>query len=373
MFAFPSRSSGVVLAAVGLLSVPAWAQEQETARLQGLLFQLKQTIEAEAERYSIGIAAEPAEKNGLAVREVMPNSAAAKAGLQKGDLITALNRAPLNKLEDLARAIAESKGEALHLQINRDGKAQGITVKPERRAGGLLQIIEEAEEGRTPQKPNPGTPQRQPDGNPATRLQPRTNPPGSGWVPGPGQPGAMARAMSLMTGPQSPHAPLPDDMEVTISKKGNKPAVIKVTQGVKTWKTDETELGMLPVPAQAYVARHLSKPQMGIGMMPANPVSDRPQVGPQGGPQLGGPLQFQLKLGEDGGVEKAPLNASPTNPPKVKQLPGGGLQIEIREADQKEQPKSKKEPEDKKKEPAQGAGPRFKVIPGGIEVEIGEK
>jgi hypothetical protein len=41
-------------------------------------------------------------------------------------------------------------------------------------------------------------------------------------------------------------------MEVKISKKGNEPAVIKVKQGDKSWKTTEKEMGMLPGPAQAY-------------------------------------------------------------------------------------------------------------------------
>jgi hypothetical protein len=366
MFEIKRHSFGVILVGLAMLfAAPGWAQEKEAVRLEQLLFQLKQKIEAQGGHYSIGLAAEPEEKGGLLVKGVLPGSPAAKAGLKEGDVITKLNRAPLDKVEDLRTAIAESKGEALHLQITREGQAKGITVTPDKR-GGLLQIVEEEEkEARAPTKPN----------------QPRPNQPGApaggGWMQIPGQPGApgsaqggIVRGLSMMAGGAAPHAALPDDMEVTISKKGNKPAVIKVTQGVKTWKTDETELGMLPQPAQAYVARHLGKLQSPLGMMmPAPHPGSTPQIGaPQGSaPQGGPPVQFRLKLDEQGKAEPKPSSISP----KVKQLPGGGLQIEIREEGEKEKPQANPAP--KKDESSKGAAPRVKVIPGGVQVEIGEE
>jgi len=158
-------------------------------------------------------------------------------------------------------------------------------------------------------------------------------------------------------------AQLPDDMEVKVTKKGNKPAEIKVKQGVKSWKTTENELGMLPQPAQAYASRLLGRPAMG-GMPGMPAMSGSMSGGPQAGAGVAAPMHFELRLDKDG---KAELKQPKAIAPNVKQLPGGGFQIEIREEGEEAKPK------DKKPDPGKGAGPNVKVLPGGgIQVEIRE-
>jgi regulator of sigma E protease len=61
---------------------------------------------------------------------VAPDGPAAQAGLQTGDLVTAVDGRRLAHWEDLERAIAGSSGRALRLTVARDGSARDVIVTP---------------------------------------------------------------------------------------------------------------------------------------------------------------------------------------------------------------------------------------------------
>ncbi|MGH6676035.1 MAG: Do family serine endopeptidase, partial [Xanthobacteraceae bacterium] len=66
---------------------------------------------------------------GAIVDQAQPNSPAARAGLKAGDVITAVNNAPVKNARDLARTIARiAPDSSVHLAILRDGQAKTVSV-----------------------------------------------------------------------------------------------------------------------------------------------------------------------------------------------------------------------------------------------------
>lgn len=64
------------------------------------------------------------------ISEVQPDSPAEMAGLQKNDLITAVDGEAIDSWSQFSEAIHESPGEALKLEVERDGKIVPIVVTP---------------------------------------------------------------------------------------------------------------------------------------------------------------------------------------------------------------------------------------------------
>ena len=64
------------------------------------------------------------------VGEVVPDLPAAKAGIQKGDRVTAINGRAVENWVDFARRIKESDGSPLTIGLERDGRKMDITVQP---------------------------------------------------------------------------------------------------------------------------------------------------------------------------------------------------------------------------------------------------
>lgn len=62
------------------------------------------------------------------VGEVLPDSAAAKAGLQAGDRVEAIDSAPIRRFEDIQRIVAARPDEVLHLTVRRGEADQQLDV-----------------------------------------------------------------------------------------------------------------------------------------------------------------------------------------------------------------------------------------------------
>jgi len=69
----------------------------------------------------------PANVQGVVVTKVGPSSAAAEAGLRRGDVIQEVNRKPVRDTSDLERAVAGSKEDTL-LLVNRHGSTMYLAV-----------------------------------------------------------------------------------------------------------------------------------------------------------------------------------------------------------------------------------------------------
>jgi serine protease Do len=67
---------------------------------------------------------------GALVSDVEPDGPAAKAGLEKGDVVLEMNGSPVSDSNDLRNRISQSApGTEVHLQVSRSGKTRDITVK----------------------------------------------------------------------------------------------------------------------------------------------------------------------------------------------------------------------------------------------------
>jgi serine protease Do len=70
-----------------------------------------------------------AQGGGALVADVTPGSPAAKAGIERGDIILALNGQPVNEPDDLSVRIAETApGTTVHLKISRNGQTRDVAV-----------------------------------------------------------------------------------------------------------------------------------------------------------------------------------------------------------------------------------------------------
>jgi regulator of sigma E protease len=61
----------------------------------------------------------------------MPNSAAAAAGLQPGDLVVSIDQKPIATFADMQRIVANSVGRSLHFGIERGGKHIELDAIPQ--------------------------------------------------------------------------------------------------------------------------------------------------------------------------------------------------------------------------------------------------
>ncbi len=66
---------------------------------------------------------------GVVITRVDPNSPAAAAGLQEGDVIESINRRPVTSVAEFNRLAAQAKGQTL-LRINRNGEGIFVVVSP---------------------------------------------------------------------------------------------------------------------------------------------------------------------------------------------------------------------------------------------------
>ncbi|MEZ5941273.1 MAG: PDZ domain-containing protein [Planctomycetaceae bacterium] len=70
------------------------------------------------------------EKQGLIVSEILQESAAAKAGIQKSDILTAIGETPLESVKGLRELVNASGGEALTVHWLRGGKKHSAEITP---------------------------------------------------------------------------------------------------------------------------------------------------------------------------------------------------------------------------------------------------
>jgi len=66
---------------------------------------------------------------GVVINDLDPDSPAAQAGLQPGDVIESINRQPVNSVDDFNRLAASAKGRTL-LRISREGRGLFVVISP---------------------------------------------------------------------------------------------------------------------------------------------------------------------------------------------------------------------------------------------------
>jgi serine protease Do len=99
---------------------PQPRQDSHKSSLSGVQVE---DLDAQAAR-SLGLGPKA---QGVVVTQVNPSSAAADAGLERGDVIQEVNRKPVRNTGDFERAMGVSKEETL-LLVNRHGNTMYLAV-----------------------------------------------------------------------------------------------------------------------------------------------------------------------------------------------------------------------------------------------------
>jgi serine protease Do len=120
------------------------AGKPTTLRVRPLYRVTLAPAESASASYYIGVPANPVDETlrshlglpdgqGLIVTDVVPDSPAAKAGLQKNDILLKLGDKPLTDVDSLVAQIQAVGGKAAPLEVIRGGKPRTISITPERR------------------------------------------------------------------------------------------------------------------------------------------------------------------------------------------------------------------------------------------------
>jgi PDZ domain len=197
---------------------------------------------ANANHYWIGVMCQPAGEplhaqlpdlprdQGLLVQQVIPDSPAAKAGIQPNDILFSAGDNGLREVADLSRAVEVTKETELPIKLLRGGKTITIGVKPAERKPEALNIAA-SPAGNDVEKIQKWMQQLVPENGAARPFDVR------GYLAGPG--------VVLQPGMGLKHE-LPDDLSIDIRREGKKPAKITVKKGDQKWEVTEGDLAKLP-------------------------------------------------------------------------------------------------------------------------------
>jgi membrane-associated protease RseP (regulator of RpoE activity) len=75
-----------------------------------------------------GIAIDARDPNRMIVERVLPGTAAMRAGLRPGDVITRVNGSPVTSLTAVAQALLSGNGNSLALQVDRNGQSRQLNL-----------------------------------------------------------------------------------------------------------------------------------------------------------------------------------------------------------------------------------------------------
>jgi len=210
-------------------------------------------VDATAGKLWLGVALRPVDDTlraqlqipkdqGVIVGEVFPDGPAAKAGIQRDDILLTANDKPINEPKVLADLVSSSEGKDITIAYMRAGKKETVTVKPGDRAA--------------------------PPSEPAKPLTPEDF---TIRLPGGELGGGGLRFF------RPPFVPeLPDNVTLTIVREGKNPAKITVKRGDETWEVTADNLDKLPEDLRPVVRSALMMPMQ----MPFVGFSGFPGVSP---------------------------------------------------------------------------------------------
>lgn len=292
---------------------PAWGQDAEKKAPAAAAPPAEKVEEAGAvaSSYWLGILAAPADailkthlriEAGVVVEQVVPDSPAAKAGIQVNDILLKFGDAELADVECLQKAVGENKDREAQVTLLRAGKPTTVSVKPEVRPadvgfaaperpgdwGQISEMLKKLERGEFGEDP--------------LRMF---------FV----QPGVVVpkelkqRRIELFTSPPGALR-LPKGTRVTVTRQNDVPAKITVEKDGQKWEVSEGELDQLPEDVRPAVKGMLGGGRVFVfGQSPVVVPGERP----------GG-----------SGESKAP-KAEPEKKPEGKQGAGGQNLDKVRE------------------------------------------
>lgn len=193
---------------------------------------------------------------GIAVLSVRPDSPAAKAGLRENDVLVQAGDRPLQSVQDLIEAVDASNGNDVSIVLYREGQRQTLTVTPAKRPADMQRLPQETFRNWIRNRASGG-----PDDVIIDRwFSGKDGGPLGMWMVRPG--------MVLPPGARS--QPLPENMTVTITKRGKEPAKISVRRDGESWDVTEETLSELPADVRVHVESMLAHhvPAFGVRVNP---------------------------------------------------------------------------------------------------------
>jgi hypothetical protein len=217
------------------------------------------------------------EEQGVIIQEVMPDSPAAKAGLQQFDVILKADDKVISEIPDLLQAVAAAKDKEMKLSIVRKGETKTLAVTPVKRPDDLRV---------------PGPPPAS-DFEAFRQWMEQMQPGGAAGRNVPFQFRIFGRPGVILPPGAPLHPPLPGNMSIMISKTGDKPAQIAVKLDDEKWEVTEKDLDKLPEKVRPHV-EHMLGLTTGIGGVGQGGMPMRPELvppaSPPGQPMPPGPL-----------------------------------------------------------------------------------
>ena len=193
---------------------------------------------------------------GLLAETVYPDSPAAKAGLQEGDVLLKAGSKTLSSssFDDLVRTVDAARDKKLSVELIRGGQRSTVQVQPEKRPAELLG-------GGSPWPLLPGRrrPARKrcanfPSSSASWTSSSETAGPAN-WDRATGSFTSCGRATILPPGATIEMPPLSEGTTVIITKHGRAPAVITVEKDGHHWEVTEKGLDKLPAEIRPEVER----------------------------------------------------------------------------------------------------------------------
>ena len=250
---------------------------------------------------------------GLVVQEIVPDGPAAKAGLQRYDILLQADGQQLPDAAALGKVANDKGAVAVEFNLLRAGKAQTIKVTPAERPaqpfnvfipqGDDRQAVDQWIEHLRQMAAN------RPEAVPGRALRLRILHP--------------ARVAGV-----EPQRPFPADLNIKVTREGNGPTKIEVKQGEKSWQVTSDEIGKLPETIRPLVEGMLGNLAGGgragvhAGTVDAFPI---PEVEFQPGIAVGGVQAVPTT---------PPATAAPLPPPAPMPPPAGAQKDRSADLDQ---------------------------------------
>ena len=207
------------------------------------------------------------EKQGLLVEGIAPNSPAAKAGIERYDILLRAGDKPLTEPRELVEAVQAAKDAKLAIELIRGGQHKTIEATPAKRpdeARRPLGMMPAPGDWETMQKwidqmqRTPGSEEGESRGPLHFRLL---------------RPGAILPPGAFV----DVESPLPPNMSISVSKEADQPAKIVVKRGNDKWEITEKELDKLPADVRPHVEHMLGHGGL-IGALEDDAVATPPGV-----------------------------------------------------------------------------------------------
>jgi membrane-associated protease RseP (regulator of RpoE activity) len=195
------------------------------------------------------------EDQGLLVREIVPNSPAAKSGLKLYDILLRANDTQLHEMRDLVELVrteGQKQGQ-ITLEVLRKGQRQSVAIKPEERPANIAQ---------TPGAFGQGDVfQGQPGQIPMLGQMPELR----RFFEGFGGEGAPLEFRQfgpgvIVGGNDAGLANMPNGLSISIQKQNDQPARATVKRGNESWEVvqgDAESLQQLPADVRPFVEQML--------------------------------------------------------------------------------------------------------------------